>query len=285
MPLALDSLAPTAACGLRRLRTAHVGFCCRINPDSASGLEIGFNGDALDRVAVDAFGPFSIVEILFDQSGNGRNLSATNATGRLRANSNTLTIGKRAAPESIGTFMAFAVNNGVLLSSANATVLWSGACCRTSSNNADSQANPGAWGTNFGSEGVGFRTGGFASELLQYEAAAYIGGGVASTIVERYASLCVAWRHKPGFIEINCNGAGWQTVASGNVDTNATMSLGRASGEIKHGSLITFNTALPDADVDSVMTEEAAYWGGTWGPVSAGGGPVHSPSMSGGFSL
>lgn len=284
MPLVLDSLAPTSACGLRKLVTAYAGKCIKVDNNAATLLDIDFNGLAIDRDAVEGFGATAYCNTIYDQSGNGRNIVGTTG-GPIRFASRSTTIGKRLAVWTNGNVGSYSGNVGTLITNAAGTILWAGAVVKTTTNAASPDANNGAWGDNFAIVGVAFKTGGFAASLEQYTAVAFNDDNAidgASVNVPRFAPLLIAWRHRVGNIEINVNGGGWTTVASGNTRAvSGTMALGR-SGETLHGEFITFNTALSDANVNAWGVEAAAYWGGSWGSAASGGGVPRSRLVNAG---
>jgi hypothetical protein len=271
MSLALDSLSPTSACGLRKLLTAYGGNCVKVDNGSGGMTDVGFNGTALDRIGLDASHANAYCNTLYDQSGNARNIVGTFG-GIIRLTSRTTTIGKRAAAWSNGTVGSYSGNVGTLITNAAGTILWAGACLLTNTNNAAPEGNNGAWGDNFGIVGVGVKTAGYAAALETYSAVAYNDDNLMDSVaadIPRYAPLLIAWRHSGGQIQINVNGGGWTQAASGNTRAvTGTMSLGR-SGDFLHGEFCTFNTALSDASVDAWGAEAAAYWGGAWGAAAS----------------
>ena len=79
--LLIDAIGVSAAMafGLRKLRAAYTGACIRVRRTSDNAeQDIGFIGEELDWAAVTAFRgatPFASITTLYDQSGNGRNLT------------------------------------------------------------------------------------------------------------------------------------------------------------------------------------------------------------------
>lgn len=265
MPLPYDSLSPTTCFATRKLVTAYAGQCLRL--DTGGGTDFGFTGNDFNRTAMEtAVGVgTALLTAWYDQSGNTRNLTSPGVAA-IRTAGVTNTLGSKCCVKHPAgtTGASFAVNNSVLMTNNAATVFWVGQFDAADRSNADPSTNAKAWGDDFGIIGASFTATGMAQAWNDDNTTWDIAQSPAALL----AVHAVAWRHSGGNIQINVDGTGWVSVASGNTRAmTGTTSLGLTLGAsiARHVEFSTFNTALSDAQVDALGRDAMTYYGGVWG--------------------
>lgn len=265
------SAAPSAGFATWRLRNAYAGGCIRVRRASDNGeQDIGFSGSNLDTVALLAFaaGGDAFVKTLYDQSGNGRDLSQATAASQPKiVSAGSLIAAINGLPSlqfdgsndrlSYGTLGNF-IGAGAYTMMALARPTAGGP-----NNDVTAAGKPALFGD--GANYMGFR---FGASQLQMEH--YHGGPVAASVGSlSYPQTLVAQGSYDGTtIKARADGGAAASAAGGTVDdvTN-TAYLGYNSIAFFAGTcagFLIFNSAISLADINIIGAELASKGGTTW---------------------
>jgi hypothetical protein len=265
MALALDGLSPTIAVGFRKLLTAYAGNCFQAEKAVATTQNIGFSGTSADESALATFGGAADcwVNILYDQSGNARDMQESASQGIVRTGSANVALGGKLAAKMDSSRILDAPSNlGTYISAAAGTVLCCVSVVSNTSNDATVYLNSAAWQDMSQYAGLYFKNNAGAHTVHAYNFDGTVDS--ASADITTGTVLAIAWRHGGGNLEINVNNGGWVQAASGNTQVlTGVVTAGIEVGtfESRLGEIAAFNTALTDGQVLAWQIEAAGFRG------------------------
>lgn len=275
LPLDLVTGA-TAAFSTRLVRTAYAGQCMRVRRSSDSTeQDIGFSAGALDTSALLTFcgAGDGFVKTWYDQSGNTRDVTQATTTKqpKIVSSGSTITL-INSQP-----CMTFDATDDVLSSTAALSTFITGAAYTVLHTARPASAGSGS-AAGYSRRTVITDSGTFYWQSYgsnDFIAGHWFGAGHEATVSATFPSVHVG-AHTFDSVNIRAwleGGAASTTAYTNPVQTlTGTVAIGMVSGtQAMDGTvaeIIFYNSALSNADIDSVGGSMATYAGLTWTAVS-----------------
>lgn len=276
----LDTVSgATGAFGLLKLRTAYASNCLKVRRSSDSTTQdIGFSGNALDTTSLLSFcgAGDGFVDTLYDQSGNGNNLTQSTAGNQpkiVSSGSLVANIGSQPTMNFDGSNDRLSRTTWFPLSSTAATIIGVARATAGGSSTSYNQVNPVLVANQSGVWEIGWQSTGGGSAPCVYNAA-FSQGRMANASYTFPTNAVVAWRfststsgHKlyvnGGTAATNTNTTSLGTSTSG-VDVGSTASV-YMTGDI--GALILFDSELSTTNTNTIGSALATHFGTTWASI------------------
>lgn len=265
------SAAPSAGFATWRLRNAYAGSCIRVRRASDnSEQDIGFSGSNLDIAALLAFaaGGDAFVKTLYDQSGNGRDLTQATAANQpkiVSAGSPITTINGLPSLQFDGSNdrLSYGTLGNFVSASAYTMMALARPTAGGSDNGVVAAGKPALFGN--GTNDLGFRFGSSQLQMEHYDTSPE----AASVGALSYPQTLVAQGSYDGTnIKARANGGTAAAAAAGSVGSvSSTAHLGYNSIAFFAGtyaSFLIFNSAISLSDINTIGAELASKGGTTW---------------------